>query len=162
MTQTTPVEEQLTKLRATITGMGIEDLMRIYRNIDASKRQAKLRLDTMSDMLDIIESEIDNYLIASNQRGAVTDHGKVERKVKSTFYVSDKVAFRNWAIEHGMEELMTISVAQRAVKDFIETQYQEQLSLAAETGTQTTEFVPDLPVGLAVKEEFKLSITKVK
>lgn len=162
MTQVTPVEEQLAKLRATISGMGIEELMRIYRSTETSKRQVKSQLDTISDMLDIIESEIDDYLIASNQRGAVTDHGKVERKVKSTFYVSDKVAFRDWAIANKMEELMTISVAQRAIKDFVETQYQEHLRLAAESGTTTETFVPTLPDGLATKDEFKLSITKVK
>lgn len=76
--------------------------------------------------------------------------------------MSDKVAFRDWAIANKMEELMTISVAQRAIKDFVETQYQEHLRLAAESGTTTETFVPTLPDGLATKDEFKLSITKVK
>lgn len=63
MTQVTPVEEQLAKLRATISGMGIEELMRIYRSTETSKRQVKSQLDTISDMLDIIESEIDTILL---------------------------------------------------------------------------------------------------
>lgn len=162
MTTPIPVEEKLNQLRAAVTGLSIDDLMKYYRSIEDNKRQVKQQLETLTAMSDIVETALNDFLLSSNQRGAVTNHGKVERKLKTQYYVSDKVMFRNWAIENGLEELMTISVAQKAINNFIDSQYQEHLSLLAEGKASADVFDPVLPDGIAKKEEVKLSITKVK
>lgn len=162
MTTPIPVEEKLNQLRTAVTGLGIDDLMKYYRSIEDNKRQVKQQLETLTAMSDIVETALNDFLLSSNQRGAVTNHGKVERKLKTQYYVSDKVTFRNWAIENGLEELMTISVAQKAIANFIDSQYQEYLQAFSEGKTSANTFDPVLPDGIAKKEEFKLSITKVK
>lgn len=53
---------------------------------------------------------------------------------------------------------MSISVTQKAIKDFIETQAREYRERVAEE--ELPPFQAQLPTGLNTKQEYKISITK--
>ena len=71
--------------------------------------------------------------------------------------------FRNWAVENGLEELMSISVTQKAMNAYVDDQYQDYLKAQVEAekrGEVLPPFEVKLPDGINTKSEFKLSITK--
>ena len=156
-------EQQVVAFTAGLPGLTISDLMEKYRTIEAKKKEVKEQLEFAEALLDAIENQMANYLIETQQDGSVTPFGVVKRVKKDTFYVEDKPMFHNWAVENGLEELMSISVTQKAMNAYVDDQYQDYLKAQVEAekrGEVLPPFEVKLPDGINTKSEFKLSITK--
>lgn len=153
------LEQKLEAFRTEVNTLSITEVMQKYRDIESRRKQLMEQVDFAKALEDALEQRMANYLIETQQESAGTPFGTAKRVLKETYYVEDKVEFRNWAIENGREELMTISVTQKAIKDFVETQAQEYRERVAE-GEQLPPFEAKLPAGLNTKQEFKISITK--
>lgn len=153
------LEQKLQAFRAEVEHLGITDLMSRYREIEARRKAISEQVDFAKALEDVLEQCMANYLITTQQESAGTPSGVVKRVLKETYYVEDKVAFRDWAIANEHEELMSISVTQKAIKDFIETQTREYRERVAD-GEQLPPFQAQLPTGLNTKQEYKISITK--
>lgn len=140
-----------------------EEVMVEYRKLEAVKKEIGEKADLVKALLDEAEQRLSNFLLETNQEGTITSLGSVRRVVKETFYVEDKPAFRDWAVATGNEELMTISVTQKAMKEFADDAYQNYLKEKAEIekdGGTLPPFEFQMPTGLNKKQEYKLSITK--
>ena len=156
-------EKQVETFTAGLDGLSITELMEKFRSIEAKKKEIKENLEFAEALLDAVENQMANYLIETQQDGSVTPYGVVKRVKKDTFYVEDKPLFRTWAVEHGLEELMSISVTQKAMNAYVEDQYQNYLKDQVEAekrGEALPPFEVKLPDGINTKSEFKLSITK--
>lgn len=128
-------------------------ILEAYRKIDARRKDVKTVLDELDGILDRIEVIMNDELLSRGEEGAVTEHGKVQRKVSEQYYAVDNIAFRDWAIENDMPELVNTSLAVRAFNAYI-TQVQMDKQAAGD------ESPLELPPGVGVKQKIKLSITK--
>lgn len=156
-------EVKVQQFKEEIAGMTAEDVMVRYRQVEATKKEIKERAEFADALLDAMESRLNDFLLETKQEGTITSNGSVQRVVKETFYVEDKPAFRDWATSTGNESLMSISVTQKAMKEFMDSQYQEHLKQKAEAEKQGVTLPPfefQMPTGLNKKQEYKLSITK--
>lgn len=153
------LEQKVEAFKVEVETLGITEVMQKYREIEARRKQLSEQVDFAKALEDALEQRMANYLIETQQESAGTPFGVAKRVLKETYYVEDKVAFRNWAIANEREELMSISVTQKAIKDFVETQAREYRERVAE-GEQLPPFEVQLPTGLNTKQEFKISITK--
>lgn len=152
-------EQKLQDFKAKAETLSITDLMSKYRDIEARRKQLSEKVEFAKALEEVLEQCMADYLITTKQESAGTPSGVVKRVLKETYYVEDKVAFRDWAIANQREELMSISVTQKAVKDFIDTQAIEYREREAD-GEQLPPFQVQLPTGLNTKQEYKISITK--
>lgn len=156
-------EKKLQAFTAELENLNISDLMERYRTIESRKKAIKEQVEFADALLDAVENQMANYLIATEQDGSVTPFGVVKRVKKDTFYVEDKPLFRDWAMKNGLEELMSISVTQKAMNAYVDDQYQAYLKQQVEAekeGKTLPPFEVSLPDGINTKSEFKLSITK--
>lgn len=156
-------ELKVQQFTAEISQMNAEEVMVKYRQIEAAKKEIKEKAEYVDALLDAMEGRLNDFLIETQQEGTITSAGSVKRVVKETFYVEDKPAFRDWATSTGNESLMTISVTQKAMKEFADSQYQDYLKQQAELQAQGVALPPfefQMPQGLNKKQEYKLSITK--
>lgn len=156
-------EQKVEQFKDEIKNFTAEDCMIRYRSIESKRKEIVEQKEFADALLDALEERLNNFLLETNQSGTITTCGNVKRVVKETYYVEDKPLFREWAVNNGKEELMAISVTQKAIKQFVDDQYQDYLKQQAEaekTGVVLPPFTVTLPKGLNIKQEFKLSITK--
>lgn len=156
-------EQKLAAYAERIKTFNAESCMAEYRQMELKRKTIEEQLDLVKAAMGTIETRINDFLLETNQEGTITTMGSVKRTVKSTFYVEDKPAFRDWAMSNGQDALLSISVTQKAMKQFIDDQYQEYLKRQAEAaagGVTIPPFEVILPLGIATKQEIKLSITK--
>lgn len=97
------------------------ELMAKYREINAERKRLDVLVKEYKGHEDNIELAIADKMMEVQQTAATTAYGTVKRTVKTTYVASDKVAFRDWAITNNKEELLSISVASSAIKEFMET-----------------------------------------
>lgn len=156
-------EQKLAAYAERIKTFNAENCMAEYRQMELKRKQIEEQLDLVKAAMGTIETRLNDFLLETNQEGTITTMGSVKRTVKSTFYVEDKPVFRDWAMSNGQDALLSISVTQKAMKQFIDDQYQEYLKRQAEAavgGVTIPPFEAVLPQGIATKQEIKLSITK--
>lgn len=156
-------ELKIEQLRQAVDKMDIAQVTAYYRKVQERRKQIDERLDVAKAMQKVLETRMENYLLETNQDGTITPNGTIKRVLKDTFYVEDKPAFRDWAIQQGREELMTISVTQKAMNAYHDEMYQNHLKAQAEAekkGETLPPFVFTMPSGITKKQEYKLSITK--
>lgn len=143
-----------------LKGESVDRLMSMYRKLQVKTKDAKNQIDYLKALSDVVETRLNDYLLDTNQEGAITQYGAVKRVLKQTYYVEDKPAFRDWAIQNGQDALLSISVTQKAMNQFIEDQHTNFLREQASGAVSTATFTPQLPAGINIKQEFSLSITR--
>lgn len=131
----------------------MDTLLEAYRKVEAKYKEVKAIADELTSVSDRIETMMNDLLISRGEEGAVTTHGKVQRKISEQYYAVDNVAFRDWAIANNMPELVNTSLAVRAFNAYI-------TKVQIDKQTVGDESPLELPPGVGVKQTFKLSITK--
>lgn len=146
-------EQQIENMFASLNGASMDTLLATYRKVEAKKKEHEAVVKELSAMEERLETMMNDLLLSRGEDGAVTAHGKVQRKVSDTYYAADKIVFRDWAIENNLPELVNTSLAVRAFNAYM-TQLQVDKQAAGD------ETPVELPPGVGIKQTIKLSITK--